>query len=83
VSLLVPETVRRAVGSGDELALTSGAGLVVLALLVALLVEEQVAQALGNTRFRIAAPVRILGIALLLAFAFVAGLRVVDVLSHR
>ena len=83
MSWLVPEVVRRAADSREYPALTSGAGVVVLVLLIVLLVEAQILQAFGASRFRLGASARILAVPLLLAFAFVVGLRIVDVLSSH
>jgi hypothetical protein len=83
VSWLVPEVARRALASSDYPALTSGVGVVVLVLLIALLVETQLLEASGASRLRMGPAVRILIVPLLLAFAFVVGLRIVDVLSSR
>jgi hypothetical protein len=83
MSWLVPEVARRAAESTDYPALSNGAGVVILVLLVVLLVEAQLVQAFGVPRFRIGRPVRVVVVALLLAFAFVLGLRLVDVLSHH
>jgi hypothetical protein len=80
VSWLVPEVARRAVDSIDFPALANGAGVVVLVLLMALLVEAQLAQAYGAARFRLWPVARVLVVPLLLAFAFVVGLRIADVL---
>jgi hypothetical protein len=83
VSWLVPEVVRRAVHSSRYPALTNGAGVVVLVLLVVLLVEAQLLAASGASRFRLGRSVRILAVPLLVAFAFVVGLRIVDILAAR
>ena len=83
MSWLVPEVVRRAIDSHVYPALPSGAGVVVLTLVVVLLVEAQLLQAFDTARVRIGRPVCILVVALVPAFAFVVGLRLVDVLSHH
>ena len=80
---LVPEVVRRAIDSHVYPALMNGAGVVILTLLIALLVEAQLVQAFGTQRVRLGRPVRILVVALLPAFAFVVCLRLLDVLSHH
>lgn len=79
----MPEVVRRAIDSHVYPALTNGVGVVVLTLLVVLLVEAQLLQAFGTSRIRLGRPVRVLVVPLLLAFFFVLGLRLVDVVSHH
>jgi hypothetical protein len=83
VSWLVPEVVRRAVHSSEYPALANGAGVVVLVLLIVLLVEAQIVEAFGASRFRLGRSVRILAVPLLFAFAFVVGLRIVEILASR
>jgi hypothetical protein len=83
LSWLLPEAVRRALDSHVYPALVNGAGVVVLALLIVLLVEAQLVQAFGTSRFRLGRTVRVLVVPLLPAFAFVLALRLIDVLSHR
>ena len=83
MSWLVPEVVRRAVHSSEYPALRNGAGVVVLVLLIVLLVEAQMLQVFGASRFRFGRSARVLAVPLLFAFAFVVGLRIADVLLSR
>ncbi|HEY3181864.1 MAG TPA: hypothetical protein VGJ77_03440 [Gaiellaceae bacterium] len=80
MTVFVPEAIRRAVGSTDYPALATGTGAVLVVLLIAVLVELQLAQAHGTTRYR---PLRPLLVPLLLAFGFVVALRVAELLPYH
>jgi hypothetical protein len=78
VTVLVPEALRRAVDGIDYPALATGTGAVLVVLLIAMLVELQLVEA---SRRRAGGSLRAFAVPLLLAFCFVAVLRVVELLA--
>ena len=83
MTLLVPEAVRRAVGSTDYPALANGTGVVLLVLLIVVLVELQLLSAYGSTRFRESRLVHVIVVPMVIGFAFVVALRIAALLPYH